>query len=214
MDTTLTEFATQIRTLAPIQPLMPVSQNEVIEHADIVEFSQGQYVFREGDRDAFLYFLLRGELEMLSNGSLVNRLLAGSESALHALAQLQPRQFSASARTPITVLRLDRRWLEELILRDRERQKETDGIQVSEIGSKESNDWMTRILQSELFKRLPPANIQHVLTRMKSVRVQPNTVVVRQNAPGDYWYIIGEGRCEINRSNSTQGTPAKLRELE
>ena len=63
-------------------------------------------MFRQGDRDAYLFYLLEGELELYSDGELVSYLRGGTQEARFALAQLQPRQLSAFPRATVQVLRV------------------------------------------------------------------------------------------------------------
>ena len=88
-------------------------------------------------------------------------------------------------------------------------------VEVSEVDDDEDGggDWMTRMLQSELFSRIPPANIQRVFTVMESVALKAGAVVVEQGSPGDYYYVIQSGRCEVSRKASGSGAPVKLAEL-
>ena len=69
------------------------------------------------------------------------------------------------------------------------------------------------MLQSELFSRIPPGNIQRLFAVMESVEFEAGDVVVEQGTPGDYYYIIQSGRCEVTRKASGSGSPIKLAEL-
>ena len=84
---------------------------------------------------------------------------------------------------------------------------------MADIDSEESLDWMTRLLQSELFARIPPANIQRIVTTMESVKVSAGEEIVTQGTPGDYYYLIQRGRCEVSRRASIGAEPIKLAEL-
>ena len=72
---------------------------------------------------------------------------------------------------------------------------------------------MTRLLQSELFARVPAANIQRIFTIMDSIQVAKGDMIINQGATGDYYYIIQSGRCEVTRKTSADGQPIKLTEL-
>ena len=195
--------------LVPINGLPHEVQAELLEHAEMLAVRRGQFVFRQGDRDDYTFFLLDGELDLYSDEELVQQMVSGSQGASHALSQLQPRQLSAKARTAVQLLRVDRVMLDQLV----KQANPTGGSDVAELEAGDDADWMTRLLQSELFARVPAANIQRIFTLMDSVQVAAGDMVVNQGAIGDHYYIIQSGRCEVTRKTSAAGQPIKLAEL-
>lgn len=197
--------------LVPINGLSPQRQQQLLAQAVALEFGPREFVFREGDRDNYAFFLLEGRLELLAQGQLVKKLEGGLGDGVHPLAQLQPRQLSARAKTRVTVLRADRGLMDKLLAIDGA--ADMQQVKVSEINAADDGDWMTRMLQSELFSRVPAANIQRIFTKLESISVKANDVVVEQDAPGDFYYIIQKGRCEVTRQTAKGKAPIKLAEL-
>jgi len=204
-------FEHVFQTLVPINGLSPQRQHQLLAQAEILEFRPRELIFREGDRDNFAYFLLDGRLELSAQEQLVKRIQGGTTDGAHALAQLQPRQLSARAQTHVTVLRLDRVLMDKLLTIDGA--GEVQRVKVSDIEAEDDGDWMTRMLQSELFSRVPAANIQRIFTKLEAINVKTGDVVVEQDGPGDYYYIVQQGRCEVTRTTSTGKIPIKLAEL-
>ena len=204
-------FEGVFQTLVPINGLSMPRQQQLLAQAEILEFGPRDLVFREGDRDNYAYFLLDGALELLSQDQLVKRIQGGTPDGAHALAQLQPRQLSARAKSRVSVLRLDRGLMDKLLAIDGA--GEMQEVQVSEIDAEDDGDWMTRMLQSELFSRVPAANIQRIFTKLESVEVTAGDVIVEQDGVGDFYYIIQHGRCEVTRMTSTGKNAIKLAEL-
>lgn len=197
--------------LVPINGLSAQRQQQLLAQAEVLEFGPREFVFREGDRDNFAFFLLDGRLELLAQDQLVKKLQGGSPDGVHPLAQLQPRQLSARAKSRVTVLRLDRGLMDKLLAIDGG--GDVQEVKVSEIDAEDDGDWMTRMLQSELFSRVPAANIQRIFSKLESVNVKAGIVVVEQDAPGDFYYIIQHGRCEVTRKTAAGKNPIKLAEL-
>lgn len=77
----------------------------------------------------------------------------------------------------------------------------------------EETDWMTRILQTRAFHRIPPANIQAMFMRMELVSFRPGEKVIEQDDEGDFFYIIKEGRCLVTRSTPANPNGVKLATL-
>ncbi len=63
MDAQKKKFTEHIKSLIPISDLAPKYQNEVVQHAEILKFKKRQQVFKQGDVDAYTFYLLDGELQ-------------------------------------------------------------------------------------------------------------------------------------------------------
>ncbi|MGR8920113.1 MAG: cyclic nucleotide-binding domain-containing protein [Gammaproteobacteria bacterium] len=192
------DFAGIVSTLIPLATLTESSQAQLLASAEVLEVGRGSFVFHEGERDSYSFFLLDGQLELLSGGQTIRRLEGGSSDAVHALAQLQPRQMSARAVSDVAVLRVDRNLLDKLAAADGA--NEYCDVEVEELDEQDDGDWMTRMLQSQLFSALPAANIQRVFSLLETVAAAEGDTVVRQGDPGDYYYVLVEGRAEVSRA--------------
>ena len=192
------KFEDLIDTLVPMAALAPASRNEVLNHAEVLRYRRGDILFKEGDRDPYTVYLLEGRVELRSGGHVVQRLSGGSSAACHALAQLQPRKMTARAETEVAVLRVARDLLDRLTAAD----GGYCSVQVNELDADDDGDgdWMTRMLQSKLFSHLPASNIHRIFGLFEEIDVREGDMVVKQGDPGDYYYIIAQGRCEVMRS--------------
>jgi len=206
------QFADAVRELIPINGLPAQHQEEVLRQGNVVKYRKGRYVFKQGDKDNFSFFVIEGELELVADGQLVKQVDSHTQDARHALAQLQPRQLSARARTPLQVFKIDRTILDRLLSDDRF-DVEGSQVEVLELEDDSDDDWMTRMLGSDLFSRLPAANIQSVFTNMEAVNTRTGDVVVKQGSTGDYYYIIQSGRCLVTHKSALNGEMSKLAEL-
>jgi CRP-like cAMP-binding protein len=126
----------------------------------------------------------------------------GSDVSKHPLANQQPRQVTAKTRTDCKIARFDSDLLDILLTWD-----QLSGIEVNEIrvddADSDDADWMTRILQSQAFLQIPPANIQAMFMRMQEVPMRSGETVLRQGDDGDYYYIIKSGKAKVVRSAKT-----------
>lgn len=82
-----------------------------------------------------------------------------------------------------------------------------------ETGEGAAGDWLADVLKTELFLRVPPSNLQKLLSSMEEVVYHPGDVVLRQGDPGDYYYIVKRGRCEVIRETSRNHNLIKLAEI-
>ncbi|MEX2482845.1 MAG: cyclic nucleotide-binding domain-containing protein [Gammaproteobacteria bacterium] len=189
-----------VSTLIPICNLSAHGQAQIVKASALLPFARGSYVFKEGQRDNYSYYLLEGHLELLNAGQTVQRISGGSTEATRALAQLQPRKMSARAESDVTVLQVPRDLVETLTAAEQVDVEDGASFQVDEIDSAEVDDWMTRMLRSQLFARLPASNIHRVFTLLETVEVKQGDFVVRQGEAGDYYYVIVNGRAEVVRA--------------
>jgi len=197
-----------LKSLVPLNGLSRPHFEELVSKSGTKDIVAGRYLFREGERDGNTYFLLSGEIALMHGREVKETLKAGSEAARHPIAHQQPRQLSAKAQGRSTVLVVDSGLLDVMLAWD-----QSNSYEVTEIQSEDDEDWMTRMLQSELFQRLPANNIQQVLMRVEEQAVAAGTTVVSQDEEGDYYYMIKQGRAKVTRRPNENSKPIKVAEL-
>ncbi|MBT6275773.1 MAG: cyclic nucleotide-binding domain-containing protein [Chromatiales bacterium] len=190
-----------LRRLVPASALNGENFEELARKAYKQEIQSGRVVFKHGDVDRKNVYLLSGEIEFFNDQGSKGGVKAGTPEALHPLASGQPRQLSARAKANCTITRIDSDLLDILLTWD-----QLSGIEVSDLSvgdelseKDEGGDWMTRILQSKAFLRIPPANIQAMFMRLQELPVKAGQEVIHQGDDGDYYYIISRGRCKVTR---------------
>ncbi len=75
------------------------------------------------------------------------------------------------------------------------------------------DDWMTALLRSPIFQRLPPTNLQKILMSLEAVHFRKGEVIVDQGGVGDYYYLIKNGQCELTRKPSPNAKEIRLAQL-
>ena len=202
-----------LKNLVPANALNAENFQELARKAVVEDISAGRVLFSKGDTDRKAVYLLSGDVELISDQGTQGVVKGGTEEARHPLANHQPRQMSARARTNITITRFDSDLLDILLTWD-----QLSGIEVSDISEEEENDedeggdWMTRILQSKAFLRIPPANIQAMFMRLQEVPVKAGQEIIKQGEEGDYYYIISRGKCKVTRE-AASGSVVTLAKL-
>jgi CRP-like cAMP-binding protein len=215
------KYADKIRQLIPINELPQDVQNQVILKCELFELKKKDLVFNQGDRDNYSYYLLEGEIELEANKQVHNSIVGATDRARYPMAQLQPRQFTGKVKVPSMVLRLNRDVLDKLLVMHQSKNETDDGlgdspgvVEFDEIdGVNDEGDWMTRMLQSEIFSGMPTANIHQLFSLLESIEYKTGDSVIKQGEPGNHYYIIQEGRCEVLRQSVPGGKDIKLAEL-
>ncbi len=208
------ELNNVLRSLVPISNLAKDSIAQIAASSTIQSFAEGYIVFNEGDNDEYAYYLLEGELELISTNSTNFHIVSGTDDARYPLAQFQPRQYTAKAITDSFVLVINRTFLDSLLVGNKADNSYMDsGVEVNEIDSEETDDWMSRILQSPLYINISVENIQRIFSKIESLDVKKGDVVINQGDEGDYYYIIQIGRCSVSRKPTPTSQDIKLTEL-
>lgn len=190
----------QLKQFSPLDGLKRENLAALSRKALLEEFPGGHTLFTQGDTEKRTFYLLAGEVELLSAGKIVRVITAGSEEARHPLAPVLPRRLTARTRGNVNCVTMDSELLDVMLTWDQTGSYEVNDLR-SEFGGDEpdADDWMTTMLQSKAFHRIPPANLQAVFMHMERVRRRAGDVVIKQGDEGDYFYVLVDGRCEVVR---------------
>ncbi len=200
-----------LKSLIPANALNVENFQELASKARLEEIPAGKVIFKQGETDRKLIYLLEGDV-IVSGGDGARVISGGTDAARHPLDNHQPRQATATAKTPCKLTKFDSDLLDILLTWDQLSGIEVNEIQVDDEDDDDSGDWMTRILQSQAFLQIPPANIQAMFMRMQEVPVRAGDTIINQGDDGDYYYIITTGQAKVTRA-SKSGSELKLATL-
>jgi CRP-like cAMP-binding protein len=200
----------QLKSLVPISSLGTDSLQKLAASTVFASVDAGERLFEEGDSDSYAVYLLEGQVTLSSKKGARRTVAGGSEEARYALSHLKPRQYRGTADTDVRIARVDSALLDRLITLEQSAQ--ANGIEVVEYDGSDDSDWMMSLLRNEAFAQLPPANINALFQRLEPVEVKAGQIVIKQGEPGDYYYLIKDGRASIARKGK-DGKVAMLNEL-
>ncbi len=199
-----------LQELVPLNALSEARFKEVSGKILIEEVRTGDYLFRKGDRDNQSIYLLEGKINLIDGfRKVTSEVEAGTDISRYPIANQQPRSLSARAVKKVVIAKIDSGLLDVFLTWD-----QSSTAEAVEIAAESNQDWMTHILQSEAFIKIPPSKIQSLLIKMETLPVKAGDVVIRQGDEGDYFYTIHEGRCAITRKESPDGEEQFLAELD
>jgi len=198
-----------LRDLIPLNALTKDRFREISGSLSIEDISAGSYLFGEGDRDNRSIYLLDGVINFIdASGRVTGVVSAGTDPARYPIANRQPRIITARTATKSVVAIIDSTLLDVMLTLD-----QSSSMGMSNLCTDSGEDWMTRVLQSDAFIKLPPTDIQRLLQTLQSVTVNAGDTVIRQGDEGDYFYIISKGSCSVTRLASGEGWDVPLAEL-
>ncbi|MFV2031048.1 MAG: cyclic nucleotide-binding domain-containing protein [Gammaproteobacteria bacterium] len=199
----------QIKSLSPINSLNPENIRELVKKVSSTTIKTGHYIFKKGDTEKSHVYVLQGEVELVLRKKVVKVIKAGTPDGLEPIAHSFPRAVSARAKSDLVITKINSDMLDIMLTWD-----QTGNYMVEEVEEEDDEtDWMSRILQTRAFHRIPPANIQAMFMRMESISYKPGDKVVEQGQDGDFFYIIKEGRCMVSRATPANPNGVKLATL-
>jgi CRP-like cAMP-binding protein len=160
-------------------------------------------ILRRGERSLALYFLLDGELS-IGSADLRRPLHSNSPDALRALNETQPQVMDGVARTDVRLMAIERGLLERLLGWSQSASYEVASLQEEDLQLNAASDWMSKLLRSPLFGRLPPAHLHLLQARFEFIEVKAGECVVSYGEPGEHFYVLKEGRAHISLPDSYQ----------
>jgi len=198
-----------IRQLIPLSTLPSAVFAQLCQQFDVEYADRGHLLFKRGDEDAQLYYLLEGSIQLQTDKLKIETIEAGSDSARFALAHQIPRKVDAIAASKIQFLRLDMNTIKSI--QDTTYDENEHDMIVEEM--EDSDDWMTTLLKSPIFRNLPPANLQKLLISLEEVSFKAGEIVIQQGEAGNYYYIIKKGQALISRKPTPNAKEIKLAQL-
>jgi hypothetical protein len=166
-----------IKTLSPISSLNAENINDLIKKIKSETVKRGQFIFKTGDMDKSHVYVLQGKVDLLSEGKTVKSISGQEPESKHPLAHSFPRTVHARAVTDVDIIRVNSDMLDIMLTWDQTGSYSVEQLDGSlEEDDEDSTDWMTRILQTRAFHRIPPANIQAMFMRMEQVGFKPGDI--------------------------------------
>jgi CRP-like cAMP-binding protein len=202
-----------LKTFAPLDGLKRENIAALAKKVSIRTMSAGRYLFKEGDTDKRKVWLVSGMVELREGERTVGMIRGGTADARNPLSPTLPRAVSARAVDEISYLTIDSELLDVMITWDQTGTYEVEELQAQLNGGANGDDWMTTLLQTRSFHRIPPANIQAIFMRMQRVPYRAGDVIIKQGDEGDFFYVIVKGQCVVTRETPLNRDGIKLAEL-
>jgi CRP-like cAMP-binding protein len=201
-----------LKTLAPLDGLKRENLAALAKKVAVRKMSAGRMLFKEGDTEKRTVWLVDGMLEVREGDRTIAMIRGGTREARTPLYPEMPRRVSARAVDEVSYLSIDSELLDVMITWDQTGSYEVSELQQNE-GQGSADDWMTTLLQTNAFHRIPPANIQAIFLRLQRVPFRAGDVVIKQGDEGDFFYIIVSGKCVVTRETPLNRDGINLAEL-
>ena len=201
-----------LRSLAPLEGMKKDNLTALARKVFVRTLATGRSLFKEGERDKRTVWVVTGTVEVSEDGKTVAMIEGGTPDARNPLVHHQPRRFSARAVDQIEFLSIDSELLDVMITWDQTGTYEVGDLRAA-VGGRPEDDWMTTLLSTTIFQRIPPANIQAIFLRMQRQSYRAGETVIKQGDEGDYFYAIVSGKVAVTRETPLNKDGIRLAEL-
>jgi len=203
--------SSQLKAFSPIDSLKKDNLAALVKKTKVRDAQPGEALFREGDTEKRTFYILSGSVELREGNQPAAKVAGGTEDARNPLSPKLPRRHTAVAVTAVEYITIDSDLLDVMLTWD-----QTGSYEVSELRGETggSDDWMTTLLQTKAFHKIPPANIQAIFMRLQQVNYKAGDVVIKQGDEGDYFYVITRGKCVVTRETPLNKEGIRLAELQ
>ena len=200
-----------LKQFSPLDGLKAENLHALSKKTVVRDLPAGRQLFKEGDTEKRTFFLVAGTVEIFDKDGVLATLRGGTPQARNPIAPTLPRRFGARAVDDARFIAIDSDLLDVMLTWDQTGSYEVTDLRGGPLST--SDDWMTTLLHTKAFHRVPPANIQAVFMRMQRINSRSGDVVIKQGDEGDYFYVIVNGRCAVTRETPLNKEGIKLAEL-
>lgn len=202
----------QLKNLIPFNTLSDKGLAKIGLAIKSEDHVSGSVICVEGDVDLDALYLVSGSIELENDGS-KETIRGQSGQARHPFVEESPREKTATALSDCVVLRVGKAELEWAIMLE----EVTETISLLEGTASNplsggDNEWLEGLKKSPSFSRLPAEKLAGMIMKLEERKVKTSDVVVRQNDPGDYYYIVKSGSYTVSRKDRP-GSPEILAQL-
>lgn len=203
-----------IKTLIPLCDIKKEKNLEnLYKNILLGRMSANKTLYHSGENNEFTFYLLLGQLTLVDANDNETILTAEDPRCRFPVGYDQSHKYTVKTNTTINYLKINSQTLDVLLTWD---QTTTPLLRkpVKDQTEKNKINWMSKILELELFQRIPPTNIQAMFQRFETIQLEKNDVVIEQDSEAAYYYVLKSGRAAVYRTDADdRSNPTKLAEL-
>lgn len=193
-----------LKKYVPFSGLNDAFLSEAVQSIHVTKAKKGTIIFKRGKDLADKFFLLEGEVHLINNEFGSEKVLSKDDRALSALNVHSPTTVSAIAKTAVTYFTINSSDLEHftkgelavpLLSTSDISLEDTNEIHVADLSGEQ--DWMSCLLQSPLFNRIPTSQLQELFAKFETIEASSGECIVKEGAKGDYFYVLASGSAKI-----------------
>jgi len=210
LDSKSQALMSALAAFSPFDSLDEPYLEKIVEQTRTVKVAKGKLIFRRGKLAEHRYYLFKGQVDLVDSGFTTTTRMAKDSNHRYALTETSPTQLSAVAKSEVILIEVNADFL-DLTLAMSQAPKEEQAVAAVQAApmedvhlsqahiqvEEEGVDWMSCLLSTPLFRRVPPAHIQQLFTRFQSRPVRAGEVIIKEGEEGDYFYVVEQGEALV-----------------
>ncbi|BFM11508.1 hypothetical protein R50072_16610 [Simiduia litorea] len=185
-----------LAALAKFEPFCGLSEEylqRLMDHLELFELERGTLVFKRGKPLPESYYLVSGMVDLIAADFESEVIEANTSRACQPLNLQSPSPVSAVAKESVVVFRIDKEFIDLVLAYTESTGEEAEAVAAGE----EPHDWMSGLLESPLFNKVPPANLQQLFAKFEWQEFEMGDVLIQEGDQGDYFYVLEKGRLAV-----------------
>lgn len=208
-----------LKHYVPFSELDDKYLEDALEHIQVKSLNKGEMLFKRGRSVAERFYLLSGRVDLIDSNYNSTSLEADHAGIANTLNPESPTRCSCIAKSPVEYFAIETEVLDRMVSwsesaayasdqQDHEQEQEAESpsgedsaitgeIEVSSLADEDATDWMSALLQSPLFNRIPMTQVQELFMRFKDVPAEKGDVVIKEGEKGDFFYVLASGKVRV-----------------
>jgi signal-transduction protein with cAMP-binding, CBS, and nucleotidyltransferase domain len=184
---------------SPFNTLAYEYLSKVIEKSSLKEYAKGAIIFKRGKELNHSIYLVSGNVDLIDSQFAVTSITSEDDSHKVPLNSASPTQVSAVAKSSVVVLSVESDFSDLVLAWSESGNEESPEVsdEKAEFGEAEEGDWMSSLLQSPFFNKIPPGNIRQLFMRFKSQKVVADELVIKEGERGEFFYVLETGSAKV-----------------
>ena len=201
----------KLKSFVPFCELQDEYLDDIVTSLSVQHFDKGNMLFKRGRDVDCSFYLMEGTVDLIDRTYNVESVEAGSERSKCSLNPDSPTQTSCLAKSKITVCAIENKVLDRVMSWSESAAAVLDDFHdarggqfhVEEVSEETANDWMSSLLQSPLFNRIPASQVQTLFLKFGDFAVKAGQSVVKEGERGDYFYVLASGEARVSNQSET-----------
>ena len=198
MPSAATDYLMQVLASLGFTGEQTAGLSDLAQELEILNFSAGDVLMREGDPGDSLYIVLQGTVDVTAQDKPLARLGSGELIGELSVLTGEPRSAMVSAIEPVRAARLSRDRFECWAERHPDAARQLFAIMLDRL-------YKVRLAfalhRNELFAALEPAVLRELESELKLVTLASGEVLYREGEPGDTLVVVVDGRLRVTAGN-------------
>lgn len=188
-----------LKTLQPIDTLSAAHIEKLADMTKKAHYPANKILFKRFEKSPDYVYLIRGSVDLVDAQYQKTSIEVDDQGKKPPLDSADPSRYTAVTTSSSIIITISRDEVDIALAWNQAGNYLVQDLATQEEGY--GTDWMSALLGSELFQKIPPSNLQQLFQRFQEIKVETGEVIVQQGEVGDAFYVIQTGVAKVLREN-------------